>query len=94
MVPIEYNVEVMVFGKYEKVYKKIMEDPIHADLTIDEVKTILSRYGFVHKVKGTSHNKFTHSESPYILIIPTKHGRKVPGEYIKMIRQVLIELDV
>lgn len=87
-------VEVRLLGKYEKIYKKIMEDPIHADLTIDEVKKLLSRYGFEHRNKGTSHNIFTHPKYNGIITIPTKHGRHVKGAYIKMVREALIELDM
>ena len=84
-------------GKYDKIYQKIMEDPYHADLDFDEVKTFLERMGFElrkRKNNGTSHNIFTHPDYEGILTIPTKHGRHVKGAYIKMIREALIELDL
>ena len=84
----------MLLGKYEKIYSKIMEDPYHADLTIDEIKTFLIRRGFNHRNRGSSHNIFTHPQYDGIITIPTKHGRHVKGAYIKTIREALIELDM
>lgn len=81
-------------GKFEKTYKKIMEDPYHADLDFDEIKSFLKKIGFTYRNSGSSHNVFTHPSYHGILVIPTKHGRHVKGAYIKMIREALIDLDM
>lgn len=79
--------------QFDKMYKKIMEDPIHADLDIDEIKNFLKKLGFEHRIKGTSHNIFTHQDYPGIIVVPTKHGRHVKGVYIKKIREAIIEIE-
>ena len=84
----------MILGKFEKTYKKIMDDPYHADLDFVEIKNFLEKVGFTYRNKGTSHNVFTHPSYQGILVIPTKHGRHVKGAYIKMIREALIELGM
>lgn len=86
-------IEVMVLGKFEKTYQKIMEDPLHADMDINEIINFLKRMGFTHRNNGTSHNIFTHPAYEGILTIPTKHGRQVKGIYIKSIREALIDID-
>ena len=69
-----------------------MEDPYHADLTIYEVTTFLSKLSFHHIYKKSSHHIYIHPDYDGLLVIPTKHGRYVKGAYIKKIREILLEI--
>lgn len=76
-------------GYYDKLLKKIKEDPYRTDITIDEVKKLLDHNGFhLQSVKG-SHHVFTHDRLEYPLCIPSVNGRGVKPTYIKEIKKAL-----
>lgn len=80
-------------GYYEKLLARIKENPYRTDITIEEVKNLLNRNGFVlQSIKG-SHHVFTHSDLDYPLCIPAKNGRFVKPAYIMVIKKALETIE-
>ncbi len=80
-------------GYYEKLLTKIMENPYRTDITIEEVKKLLIRNGFIlQSVKG-SHHVFVHNDLDYPICIPSKKGRFVKPAYIMVIKKALEAME-
>ncbi|GIK65004.1 MAG: hypothetical protein BroJett018_27980 [Chloroflexota bacterium] len=80
-------------SKREKLRRKLRNNP--KDATIQEVETLLSRFGFkLERISG-SHHVFRFSDDEQIQVrsisVPL-HGRKVKTVYVQQVIELLDEL--
>lgn len=78
-------------SKREKLRRKLRNNP--KDATMQEVETLLSRFGFkLERISGSHHVfRFSDDEQTQSISVPL-HGRKVKTVYVRQVIELLDEL--
>ncbi len=79
-------------GKYDKLWLKILSGKADANIKFNELRQLLSYFGFEEHIKG-DHHIFTRSDIDEIINIQPKQNMAKPYQ-VKQIRNVLVKYKI
>ena len=78
-------------SQFEKLKQKIMESPCRKDITVEEVKSLVTHLGL--KVsEGANHTKICDPNTQTIIPVP-RHGKHVPEYVIKELQDLIEKIE-
>ena len=75
----------------DKLIKKIERKPISKDITLLELQTYLTHYGFKNDRVNGSHNNYVNKERGLLVTIPC-HGKEIKAIYIKLAVEAVLKV--
>lgn len=76
-------------GKQEKILLKVLRGTSDANISFDELCSLLHHLGFDERIRG-SHHIFTKAKVPEILNLQAKQG-KAKAYQVKQVRNIILQ---
>ena len=80
-------------AKDEKLINRFQREPLPKDIDFDDLSRYLSYFGIQVIRVRSSHHIATHPKFSRPFPIPTINGRKVKSKYLKLLNQLIKEIE-